>query len=63
MPENAGVVVTKTVTIDGTDGKPALELAEENGGIRVTVLPRQGTRRKPVPTASLRRALDALESA
>lgn len=57
------ITVTRTATLFDAEGKPALELESKDGGVKITLLPRNGSRRQPVPIADLRHALNEMEKA
>jgi hypothetical protein len=54
------VVTTRTVTINGTDEKPALRLTSDDGEVKLELLPKNGGRRAPVKRDVLAAAIEAL---
>lgn len=60
-PARVELTVHRSVTVIGTDDKPALELENRNGEVRVTRLPRNGQRREAVRLEDLDRAVQALK--
>lgn len=54
------VEVSRIVKVLGTDDKPALELEAVGNDVKVTLVPKSGTRRSPINVADLKRAVEAL---
>lgn len=62
-PKRVALSVQRTVTVLGTDDKPAIELSTINGDVKVSLLPKNGTRRSPVRFSDLHAAITQLGAA
>jgi len=56
------VAVHRSARVLGVDDKPALELVNVNGEVKVALLPQNGSKRQPVRLDDLTKAIEGLSA-